>query len=170
MKNLLFCCLIATSIISCSPNAQKSNAVDYPANAAGYNLDSSANIDLVKKMVKSFEAMDSIGTKSSYAENAKFHENGNEMSLKENLTVFNMWKSKGISIKVEKIEPIWEAVNKKASDSGYTNYVIGYQTIVFTKGDKSVKVINNVVDAIKNGKIAEEWIIYDSKELYSLLQ
>jgi len=170
MRKLLFVTLVLVTIIGCTSTNSKTNPSDYPDNAVGYNIDSSANIELVKKMVQSFEAMDSATYRSTYAENAKFHDNGNDMTLDQNVGNFNFFKSKGIAIKMDKIDPIWEVVNKAASPDGVTNYVISFQHMIFTKGGKQVKVIMNVVDAIKDGKIVEEWGLYDSKGLSEIMQ
>ena len=170
MKKIILTCLIASSIIACSPTTNKTSSVDYPSNASGYNLDSSANIELIQKMVKTFENMDSVNYRSCYSDSAKFHDNDKEQSLKENLANFNLYKTKGITIKTEKVDPIWEIVNKKASADGITNYVISYQTVSFKRGDKQVKVLMNVVNSIKNGKIIEEWDTYDTKPMMEILK
>lgn len=170
MKKIILSCFVASAIFACSPSTEKVSVSDYPANAAGYNLDSSANIELVKNMTKAFEAMDSATYRTYYAENAKFHDNGTDMTLDQNVGNFGWFKTKGVTVKIEKMDPIWEAVNKEASPEGVTNYVISFQHLVFTKGDKQVKVIMNVVNGIKDGKIVEEWGLYDSRELAELLK
>ncbi len=170
MKKILLACFVASTIFACSPTTEKTNSSNYPANAVGYNLDSSANIELVKGMTKAFEAMDSVSYRSFYAANAKFHDNNNEMTLDQNVANFNFFMTKGITVKIEKMDPIWEAVNDEASPEGVTNYVISFQHLVFTKGDKQVKVIMNVVNAMKDGKIVEEWGLYDSRELAELMK
>ena len=114
--------------------------------------------------------MDSVSYRSFYAANAKFHDNNNEMTLDQNVANFNFFMTKGITVKIEKMDPIWEAVNDEASPEGVTNYVISFQHLVFTKGDKQVKVIMNVVNAMKDGKIVEEWGLYDSRELAELMK
>jgi hypothetical protein len=170
MKKFILSCFVASAIFACTPQAEKTSSDAYPTDAVGYNLDSSANIDLVLKMTKAFESMDSAAYRATYADSAKFHDNGTGMTLEQNMSIFNLFKSKGISIKVEKIDPIWESVNKEASADGVTNYVFSYQHIVFTKGDKQVKFISNVVDGIKDGKIVEEWGLYDTKAISELIK
>jgi len=170
MKKLLFVCLVSAVVFGCTNPSEKTSSTDYPSNAVGYNLDSSANIDLVKKMVHAFEATDSITYRSCYSDSAKFHDNGRDLPLSENLGTFSYFKSNGVTLKVEKIDPIWEVVNKTAAPDGVTNYVISFQHMIFTKGGKQVKVIMNVVDAIKDGKIVEEWGLYDSKGLSEIMQ
>lgn len=170
MKKFLLVLLVTTAVFGCTSPSDKTSSIDYPANAVGYNLDSSANIDLVKKMVHSFEATDSVTYRSCYSDSAKFHDNGRDLPLEENLGTFQLFKSMGITLKAEKVDPIWEVVNKTPAPDGVTNYVISFQHMTFSKGDKQVKVIMNVVDAIKNGKIVEEWGLYDSKELSELMK
>lgn len=140
-----------------------------PADINSYNLDSSANIDLVKKMVVAFEAGDSVTYRSCYADSAKFHDNGKDTDLDQNVTLFNFFKSNGITVKVEKVDPIWEIVNKEASPNGVTNYVMSFQQTIYKKGDKEVKVIVSVVNGMKDGKIVEEWDIYDTKPMLDLM-
>lgn len=169
MKKFILSYFLVSSIIACSPNTESTSTPYYPAEAVGYNIDSSANIELVKKMVLAFESMDSATYRSYYAETAKFHDNGKDMSLDQNLGNFAYFKSNGVTIKTEKVDPIWEAVNKKASEDGITNYVISFQHLIIKKGDKEVKVIMNVVNGMKDGKIVEEWGLYDSKPIFDLM-
>jgi predicted ester cyclase len=70
---------------------------------------------------------------------------------------------------VESVDPIWEIVNKVASPNGVTNYVISFQQTTYKKGGKEVKVIVNVVNGMKDGKIVEEWDIYDTKPMMDLI-
>ena len=169
MKKFILSCFVVSTFMACSPNKEKTASVDYPENAAGYNIDSSANIEIVKKMTKAFEDMDSATYRSFYAETAKFHDNGKEMTLDQNLGNFSFFKANGVTIKTEKIDPIWEAVNKEASPDGVTNYVISFQHLIVKKGDKEVRVIMNVVNGMKDGKIVEEWGLYDSKPIFDLM-
>jgi hypothetical protein len=80
-----------------------------------------------------------------------------------------MFKSSGVTFKVVQVDPIWEIVNKNAATNGVTNYVMSFQTMVFKKGDKEVKVIMSVVNGMKDGKIVEEWGLYDTKQLMDLM-
>ncbi len=169
MKKVILSCLVASAIFACSPKSESTSAAAYPAEAVGYNVDSSTNIELVKKMVLAFEAMDSTTYRACYAESAKFHDNGKDMTLDQNLGNFAYFKSNGVTIKTEKVDPIWEVVNKEAAADGVTNYVISFQHLIIKKGDKEVKVIMNVVNGMKDGKIVEEWGLYDSKPIFDLM-
>jgi hypothetical protein len=169
MKKIILSCVVASAIFACSPKSETTSAAAYPAEAVGYNIDSSANIEVVKKMVLAFEAMDSVAYRGYYAENAKFHDNGKDMTLDQNLDNFAFFKANGVTIKTEKVDPIWEVVNKEASADGVTNYVISFQHLIIKKGEKEVKVIMNVVNGMKEGKIVEEWGLYDSKQMFDLM-
>jgi|LakMenE01Jun11ns_1017448.scaffolds.fasta_scaffold9580149_2 hypothetical protein len=169
MKKFILACLVVSTIIACSPKTETASTFAAPKDLTSYNLDSSANIDIVKKMVVAFEVMDSATYRSLYADSVKFHDNVNDMTLDQNVTVFNYFKSNGITVKVEKVDPIWEIVNKVASPNGVTNYVMSFHHNIFKKGDKEVKVIVNVVNGMKDGKIVEEWNIYDTKPMMDLI-
>ena len=169
MKKFILSCFVASAIFACSPTTEKTNTPDYPSDASGYNIDSSANIDLVKKMITAFEAGDSVTYRSCYADSAKFHDNGTEMTLDQNVGNFSYFKSNGLTYKVVKVDPIWEIVNKEAAPNGVTNYVMSFQTMVFKKGDKEAKIIMSVVNGMKDGKIVEEWGLYDTKPVIDLM-
>ena len=168
MKKLIFVVLATTSLIACQSKTE--NTANYPANASGYNVDSSANIDLVLKSVKAMDASDTVTYRSTYASNAVFHDNLDSMNLDQNIAMVNAFKAKGVALKIVKVEPIWEAVNKVAAPDGVTNYVVSYVLAEFSKGNQKVKVIMNTVDAIKEGKIVEEWNTYDTKKISELMK
>jgi len=170
MKKFILSCLVVSTIIACSPKKETASTFAAPKDLTSYNLDSSANIDLVKKMVVAFEAMDSVTYRSCYADSVKFHDNLKDYTLDQNLGYFNFFKSNNLSVKTITIEPIWEIVNKEASPNGVTNYVISFQNTVYKKGGKEVKVMVSMVDGIKDGKIVEEWSIYDSKAMMELIE
>lgn len=169
MKKFILSCFVVSAIFACSPTTEKTSTPDYPADAIGYNIDSSANIDLVKKMITAFEAGDSVTYRSCYADTAKFHDNGTDMTLDQNVGNFSLFKSNGLTFKVVQVDPIWEIVNKEAAPNGVTNYVMSFQTMVFKKGDKEAKIIMSVVNGMKDGKIVEEWGLYDTKQLMDLI-
>ncbi len=60
MKKFILACLVVSTIIACSPKTETASTFAAPADLTSYNLDSSANIDLVKKMITAFEAGDSV--------------------------------------------------------------------------------------------------------------
>ena len=155
MKQIIYACFVVSTIIACSPKTETASTFVVPADINSYNLDSSANIDLVKKMVVAFETGDSATYRSLYADSAIFHDNGSDMTLDQNVVLFNYFKSNNVTVKVEKVDPIWEIVNKEASPNGITNYVMSFQHTVYKKGDKEVKVIVSVVNGMKDGKIVE---------------
>jgi hypothetical protein len=169
MKKFILACLLVSTIIACSPKTETASTFTAPKDLSSYNLDSSANIDLVKKMMTAFEAGDSVTYRSCYADTVKFHDNQLEMTLDQNVANFSFIKSNGLTFKVLSIAPIWEIVNKEAAADGITNYVMSFVTMVYTKGDKEVKITTNMVTGMKDGKIMEEWDLYDTKQLLELV-
>jgi len=169
MKKFIFACLVVSTVIACSPKTETTSTFAVPKDLNSYNLDSTVNTELVKKMVVAFETMDSVTYRTCYADSAKFHDNGKDMTLDQNLGYFNFFKSNNVTVKIISIEPIWEIVNKVASPNGVTNYVMSFQNTIYKKGDKEVKVMVSMVDGIKDGKIVDEWAIYDSKAMLELI-
>ena len=169
MQKFILACLVVSTIIACSPKTETASTFTAPKDLSSYNLDSSANIDLVKKMMTAFEAGDSVTYRSCYADTVKFHDNQLEMTLDQNVANFSYIKSNGLTFKVLSIAPIWEIVNKEAAADGIKNYVMSFVTMVYTKGDKEAKVTSSMVTGMKDGKIVEEWDLYDTKLLMDLI-
>jgi hypothetical protein len=92
-----------------------------------------------------------------------------KITLSDNLEMLASWRKAGLSYSVE-YGAIWESINNKPSDKGVSNYVFSYLTATFKKGDKSAKVAQFQVDAVKDGKIVEEWIVYDPTDIMSLMK
>lgn len=170
MKKLVYSLVIATALFACQTKNVTVENPDYPSNAVGYNLDTTENTKVILKAVKAMETLDTATYRSLYASDAIFHDNLDTTSLDENIAMISSFKTSGIDFKIIGVSPYWEIVNKKASPTGVTNYVMSYQTAEFKKGDKSIKVIMNSVDAFKDGKIVEEWNTYDTRKIYELMK
>ena len=170
MKKLIFVVLATTTLLACQSKSEMTATAAYPANASGYHVDSSANTAIVRKAVQAMEANDTATYRSLYAANAVFHDNIDSMTLDQNISLVSLFQKNGVTVKITSMEPIWEEVNKVASPTGVNNYVISYQLAEFTKGDKKVKVIMNSVDAMKDGKIVEEWNTYDTRKIEEILK
>jgi hypothetical protein len=133
-------------------------------------LEKSPNTKLVLSSIKALEALDTVTYKSFYAPEVKFHDNLEEKNLTQNVAFLKVLKANGISVKFEKVAPIWEYVHKNKNMNEANNYVISYQYVALTKADKTIKVVISAVDLIKNGKIVQEWLAYDTAGILSLFK
>ena len=164
--------LIAMAAIvfaSCESKKEGTNAGETPK-GSGYTLDSSANVELVKKLNYAFPAGDSTAVFSCYNDTAKVHDNLHVVSIKQNFRDFHSLMEKGLTFKVEKINAIFEIVDYKPSPDGITNHVVAWVTLAMQKGGKSITVVMNQGFAIKDGKIVEEWDTYDSADFMNLIK
>jgi len=164
--------LIAMSAIvfaSCEPKKEGTTTTETPK-GSGYTLDSSANIELVKKLNYAFPAGDSAAVYSCYNDTAKVHDNLHVVSIKQNFRDFHSMLEKGLTFKVEKINAIFEVVNYKPTPDGVSNHVVAWVTLSMQKGGKSITVVMNQAFAIKDGKIVEEWDSYDTSEITTLFK
>jgi hypothetical protein len=164
--------VIATAAIvfaSCESKKTETAAVETPK-GTGYTLDSSANIELVKKMNYAFPAGDSVTVFGSYSDTAKVHDNLHTVSIKEDFREFNSMLAKGLVLKVEKIDAIFETVHNEAFPDGVTSHVTAWVTLSAQRGKKSITFIMNQGVAFKNGKIVEEWDTYDTAGLMDLMK
>jgi hypothetical protein len=160
MKKIILLFALAGSIFACTKKEDRAAASTDANGQNGITIDSSANTDLVRKMIVAFESGDSATYRSTYSADVIFHDNLDSMGIDENISMFKVIADKGIKINVE-VGPVWENQFDKPSSKGYTSYVMSYTTNYYTKGDKSAKNVTFVVDAIKDGKLVEEWLFYD---------
>ncbi len=161
--------ITAIVFASCESKKEGTTAAETPK-GTGYTLDSSANIELAKKLNNAFPAGDSAAVYACYSDTAKVHDNLQTMTIKENFHEFQSLTAQGVTFKVEKINEMFEVVNYKPSPDGVSNYVIAWVTLSMQKGKKSISVQMNQGFAIKNGKIVEEWDTYDTAGLMGLLK
>ena len=172
MKKLTLAFILFSSISFLQASAQKSQPKTIKtAILTGRNFENTTNTNLVLKTIKAIEVMDTVAYRSYFAPTVVFHDNLDSMNLDQNVGLIGVFKSKGITVQLEKVAPIWEYVyEKNAATKGVSNFVISYQYFNFIKGAKTIKVLISGVDLIKDGKITEEWLSYDTRALYELLK
>jgi len=172
MKKLLLCFLVSASLIACTNQETKTNKAtnSYPANAVGYNLDSSENIVTTKRAIEAGLISDTATAKFCYEDTATVYDNQNKQTIAESMQVANTFKAKGVTFKLEKINAIWENVLNIEDDLGVKNYVSVYFTASIYKADKKVVIGFNAIFAFKNGKIIREWDTYDTAPILELLK
>ena len=168
-KSIALIALTGLLFISCKKEETAVPAAAKIANQVGVNIDKSANIDLVKKLVTEASKFDLVAFRSNFADTAILHDNKKEMTIDENVKLLASLKAKGMSFDPGKDPLIWEIVNDKPDEkTGVSNYVITYFDATFSRGGKSVSIIYNMNFAIKDGKVQEEWDTYDSAEIMQL--
>jgi len=166
MKKLLSSLLILTIFASC--NSAKENKT--PTND-GYTLQKSENIEFAKKTLISAASGDLDTYKSLYADTAIFYDNAAKETLQQNIEVFNQMKAAGISIKLEKFDAVFEAVDNVANpEIGTNDYIFIYCTLTFSKGDKKITIPFHQANALKGGKIIREWDFYDGSAISELMK
>jgi PBP1b-binding outer membrane lipoprotein LpoB len=169
-KTIALIALTSFLFVSCKKETA-AEAVAKQPNQAGINIEKSANIDLVKKVVADASSFDLVSFKSNFAPTAIIHDNRNDMTLDENVKMLEGLKTSGASVSLGKDPLIWEVVNDKPNEkTGITNYVISYYEATFSKGGKSAVVVYNMNFAVKDGKIQEEWDVYDSAPIMEVLK
>ena len=169
MKKILFSLVILSSLVACESKTEKT-ATAVPTDATGYILASSENINMVKKALDAGLISDSAVIMSIYADTAAVYDNMNKQSIVENLKMGAIFKAKGITVKLEKINDIFETVGLKPDDFGISNYVNVYFNASFTKGTQKIVTRINAVFAIKDGKVVTEWDTYDSAPIAELFK
>jgi hypothetical protein len=169
-KTIALIALTSLLFVSCKKEAA-AEAVAKQPNQAGINIEKSANIDLVKKLVGEASSFDLVNFKSNFAPTAIIHDNRKDMTLDENLKMLEDLKASGASVSLGKDPLIWEVVNDKPDEkTGITNYIISYYEATFSKAGKSAVVVYNMNFAVKDGKIQEEWDVYDSAPIMEVLK
>jgi len=169
MKKVLLVAIVALGAYSCTPkNENKANATD--ANQFGFNYDSSANIDAIRATFKDMENYDTASYVKKYADSAIFHDNLKVTTLAENVAMQAQFIAAGLKVKVNPDNAVWGS-RFNFKDGTVGDYVYSYITVKFTKGDKSIDVVNFQADKFnKDGKIVEEFIVYDQSGIAQLLK
>ena len=169
MKKIVGALLVVISIAACqSKTEQTANTV--PSEAFGYTLNNSENINTVKKAIDAGIASDSAVFVSIYADSAAIYDNMTKQTIFDNMKMASALRSKGITMKLEKINDIWETISFKADNRDYSDYVNVYFDASFIKGTQKLTTRINAVFAFKNGKIVTEWDTYDSAPMAALLK
>jgi hypothetical protein len=160
MKKTILLFALVAGIFACTKKEDGAAASTGAKGQNGITLDSSANTDLVRKSMAAIASGDTATYRSTYSSDVVFHDNLDSMGIDGNMAMFKLFADKGIKIKLE-VGPVWENQFDKPDEKGISNFVMGYTTFTFTRGDKSTKTVIFSVDAIKDGKQVEEWLVYD---------
>ncbi len=169
MKKILFALLVISGLVACQSKTENT-ANTVPADAFGYTLHNSENINTVKKAIDAGTISDTAVFVKIYSDTAIIYDNMTKQTIYENMKMVSLLKSKGITLKLEKINDIWETISMKPDSRAFSDYVNSYFDASFIKGDQKITTRVNAVFALKDGKIVREWDTYDSAPLVELLK
>ena len=129
----------------------------------------SDNIELVKKFNEAALAYDSAAVVGMYSSpQDTVHDNLNKITAAQSVQAFAKSKAANIKMSIKRYGALWETINAEPNPKGQSNFVIGYIVMNVSNGKESKDLLFHQTCAIKDGKIVEEWDIYDSKPLESL--
>ena len=169
MKKIILMAIVAISVASCSQKGENTT-VSTDSHQFGFVYDSTAHMDVIKGTFKDIATYDTISYASKYADTAKFHDNGRLTNLNENVEILKQFKEKGITLKVNDGYPMWSS-HFNFKDGSQGDYVYSYLNTTFTKGEKTVDVVMFQADLFnKDGKIVEEWLVYDLTGIAELMK
>jgi len=170
-KTIALIALTGLLFISCKKEDTAAPANEKKPDEFGVVVKKSANIEMVKKLSAMATSYDFENFKANFAPNAIIHDNMKDITIDENINVLKDIKAKGITLTLDKDPLFFEHVNHEPNKkSGISNYVFTYQDATFAKGGKSVVINYHMVFGIKDGKVVEEWDIYDSAPIMELLK
>ena len=170
-KTIALIALTGLLFVSCKKEEKTVETAVKNPNLIGINISKSDNIELVKKLNVMATTYDFANFKSNFTADAILHDNMNDVTIDENIKMLETLKSKGITVKLDEKPLIWESIRDKPNEkTGISNYVISYYELTFARNGKSAKINFNMVFAMKDGKVQEEWDTYDSAPLLELLK
>ena len=170
MHKISFTLVLIILIISCDTKQAKPVKHDYPPNATGYTLDSTANTDLVKMPLHALITNDTVTYKDTYSSNAIFHHNTDSMNLSQNMAMIKAQFDSKIEMKIFGVPEIWELINNNPDKNGINHYVLSFIDFQLTKGGRSMKLSISFCDLIKDGKQVEEYLIYDKSSIAEFMK
>ena len=168
--------MIATTLFACGTKTESTSTSTasafqtVPAEAFGYTLNNSENINTVKKAINAGASLDTTTFKTIYADTATIYDNRTKQTIFDNMKMASIFKSKGITMKVESIGDIWETISFKPDNRDFSDYVNVYFDATFIKGAQKSTVRVNAVFAFKDGKIVREWDTYDSAPVMEMFK
>jgi hypothetical protein len=170
-KTIALIALTGLLFVSCKKEEKTAETAVKNPNLIGINISKSDNIEIVKKLNVMATTYDFANFKSNFTADAILHDNMNDVTIDENIKMLETLKSKGITVKLDEKPLIWESIRDKPNEkTGISNYVISYYELTFARNGKSAKINFNMVFAMKDGKVQEEWDTYDSAPLLELLK
>lgn len=165
MKNIIICATAITWLISCTstpPPVEKQEAP--PKKGNGYTDVETENVKMVLRLNEAAMQNDTTALRGFYTSNTDtIHNNLEDITIDQNVQMLAQLQKMGITATISPNPVIWETVNDKPNAKGQTNFVIAYLNVTLHRSKKSEKVLFNQVCAIKNGKVVEEWDVYDTK-------
>jgi hypothetical protein len=170
-KTIALIALTGLLFVSCKKEEKTVETAVKNPNLIGINISKSDNIEIVKKLNVMATTYDFVNFKSNFTADAILHDNMNDVTIDENIKMLEALKSKGITITLDEKPLIWESIRDKPNEkTGISNYVNSYYELTFARNGKSAKINFNMVFALKDGKVQEEWDTYDSAPLLELLK
>jgi hypothetical protein len=158
--------------MACTNQETKTETTSIPK-SSGITVDSSANTDLILKAANCISdgKYDVATYKTFYADSAVIiHDNGKTITIKDNAAFLEDLGKNGIIITIDKKMIIWEDFRNKPDQDGVKSTVFSYQNNTIQKGDKTLKLIVFQANKIKDGKIVEEWLVYDTAPIMEVLK
>ena len=170
-KTIALIALTGLLFISCKKEETKAPAEVKNPNQFGINIGKSDNIELIKKLNVMASTFDLVNFKSNFADKAILHDNMNDVTIDDNVKMLEGMKAKGMTVTLGEKPLIWESINAKPDEkTGVTNYVLCYYEVTFARNGKSAKIVYNMIFAMKDGKVQEEWDTYDTAPITELLK
>ncbi|MFM7838804.1 MAG: hypothetical protein ACKO6K_04505, partial [Chitinophagaceae bacterium] len=135
----------------------------------GYTVNETDHVKLVKALNEASLKYDTASMRGYYSGvNDTIHNNLENMTLDQNLQMMGQMQKDGITATIASYPAIWETINDKPNAKGQTNFVIAYMILNLSRGTKTTSVVFNQICAIKDGKVVEEWDVYDTKPFTDL--
>ena len=164
MKKMILLGSFALSLLACTEqNKTEETRIEVKTQGDGYTVNETDNVKMVKALNEAALNYDTAALRGFYSGTADtIHDNLNNITLDQNLQMLAALQKSGIKATVASYPAIWETINNKPNAKGQTNFVIAYMIVNLSRGTKTSSVLFNQVCAIKDGKVVEEWDVYDN--------
>lgn len=169
MKKTVLIAFTAIIFYACNSEKKENTNMNNPEQY-GYTILKSANIDIVKEINVDLTNYDFVKLRSHYLDSTKVHDNLNIQQIDVNLASFLPLKNAGVKFSIEGEPIIFEIIEKPDAKTGYTNYVDTYYVLGVTRNGKKMLSKLNQIFAMKDGKVLEEWDVYDTAPFTELMK
>jgi putative hemolysin len=167
MKRIYIAAMAALTLLGCSsPKSEEA-----PKRGNGYTDVETENVKMVKALNEASMKYDTVAMRGFYSSNLDtIHNNMDKVTLDQYIQLLGGLQKNNIQATVQSYPAIWETINDQPNEKGQTNFVIAYMVIRLSRGDKFVDVLFNQICAIRDGKVVEEWDVYNYKPFEDVMK
>ena len=166
MKKIILIGILAVTLFSCKSNSEKVAKAESTTSTSSCDKEG-PEVDLMNKVITAYSNGDWATMSSCFSDSALSFHNADTVGMKmsDRIELFKKQRE-SLDGNVDPGKPNFEVVTVDTKDEKYKDYKWGHAWVRFTRKSKTgvtTSTLTFASFAIKDGKIAWEQVIYDTK-------